>query len=82
MEGNGGGRSVDVGQVNDALNAKGVPVECAICGRAEWNTTNRLALVTMDERPRSLDNAFEAVCMVCTHCGFVRLHAGSVLFGS
>jgi hypothetical protein len=79
MEGNGGSRSVDATQVNAALDAKGIPPKCPVCGEVGFGIANRLALVTPDERPRSLDNSFEAVCMTCNYCGWVRLHAASVL---
>jgi hypothetical protein len=78
MESNGG-RSVGIEDVNAALNAKDIPTDCPVCRWTVWGTTDRLALVPMDERPRSLEKAVEAVCMVCEHCGFAKLHIASVL---
>jgi C4-type Zn-finger protein len=75
------GQLVDLAAVNAALVAKGLPVECPSCEQGVWGTTERLALVPMDGPTRSLENAVEAVCLICQHCGFVKLHAAPTLMG-
>jgi len=73
----------DLERIQTNLNAAGVEVACPMCGSSDVTIDPNLpagipALVGDELR---LDRAIRAISIVCTRCGFIRLHKSSVLLG-
>jgi hypothetical protein len=62
------------------LDDAGVKVVCLACGGKEWSIDpTPAALFRVDGRTVDLDDAqvVRAITVVCTNCGFIRLHKAS-----
>jgi hypothetical protein len=74
---------IDVSKLDIALAHKEATNTCPFCTRREWTTDDTpTALTPADpDADEPVEGAgMPAAVMVCTHCGFVRLHALDVLF--
>jgi C4-type Zn-finger protein len=66
----------DLQRLGEAVDKAGARLECPSCGHKEW---------AFLERPVELPAAggvpegFQALPLTCKRCGFIRLHAASIL---
>jgi hypothetical protein len=69
-------RDADLEWLLACLAAKNVGAQCPICDNAGWKPMNEAAVVGI---ARNASDGVRAVGLVCTNCGFLRLHAAAVL---
>ena len=71
----------DANKLTSILNAKDVNGNCFSCGASpEWQTAESLLQFTPgDGETMSLGNGIPVFTLVCPNCGFIKLHASTIL---
>lgn len=71
-------------QINEKLKAAGAKDACLACGSPDLiiDPSAESALLAMnDERVVAFDRAIPVIAIICTNCGFARLHSTLHLLG-
>ena len=73
----------DLERIQAKLNDAGVKVVCPACGSTGHtiDPDHPVGLPALAGNEMRLDRALRAITVVCTNCGFVRLHKSSYLMG-
>lgn len=73
----------DLERIQANLNAAGVKVACPMCGSPDHtiDPVRPAGLPALEGDELVLDRAIRAVTVICTNCGFIRLHKSSYLMG-
>jgi hypothetical protein len=69
-------------KIIDALNSKGATIQCPFCHHTEWSVVGEvisLQIASTDGSIRLPAPFIPSVGVVCSHCGYIRLHTLSAL---
>jgi len=71
----------DLEVIRDELNRKGAEGTCIVCDRAAGWETHSVALDALTPGlTAGKGHSIAAICLICRHCGFIRLHSRNHLF--
>ena len=76
---------IDVGRLDLTLADRGARKDCLACGKVDWTVDDDPAAVVAanpETGEAVLGASLPAAIMVCRNCGYIRLHAVDVLFGT
>lgn len=72
-----------VTEINEKLEAAGAKDACLTCGSPDLiiDPSAESALLAMNDGVVAFDRAIPVVALICTRCGFTRLHSTPHLLG-